>query len=71
MGWNYRIYRHAENDPPTFALHERYLGTPHGDVEAKEPATSHYSSVAELIEALELMLGDAKRCQNDVLEWEP
>ena len=70
MKWNYRIYKHSENPgPPTYALHERYFDMPDGDAEAQEPETGHYASPDELIEALELMLSDAKHCKYDVLEW--
>lgn len=74
MGWNNRIFRHVTpfngEDRVWFALHETYYddqGKPNGWT--KEPMCGGFESIDDMIVSLEMMLRDAKRFQNDVLEY--
>lgn len=70
--WNHRIFRHKGKEGPTFSLHECYYNEEKKpDGWTKEPiSVAHYESVDELIEALEMMLKDAKKSQKDVLDYD-
>jgi len=70
--WNYRILRHKhEKADDTVALHEVYYDED-GKAECCtiDPVTRHSDNVAELIEALEIMLSDAKKCRDDVIDYD-
>lgn len=73
MSWNYRIFRHRHGPgDTTYALHEAYYNEKGKcDGWTKEAITSHGFSVKELIDILEMMLNDAKKCRRDILEYEP
>ena len=78
MSWNYRIMRHvapegpytSEEDRIWYGLHEVYYddnGKPDGFTSDDLIATD---TVDDLIGVLELMLRDARRYKDDVLEYE-
>ena len=63
--------RHKAATGDTFALHEVYYdddGKPKSWTQ--EPETGHWDSVDELIGAHEMMLKGARKCRDDVLEFE-
>lgn len=74
MSWNYRIFRHSpRGQEDTYALHEAYYEKgPDGKVEGwtQDSICGHFESVEELISSLELMLKDAKRTRDDILEYQ-
>jgi hypothetical protein len=69
MGWNYRIMRHADENGDWYGLHEAFYtdGKPEGWT--KDSVIGEFESVEDLVKSLEMMLNDAKRFQDDVLEY--
>lgn len=69
--WNYRIMRHCqEKGADTFALHEVYYdddGKPKSWMQ--EPEMGQWDSVDELIRAHEMMLADAQKWRDAVLDF--
>lgn len=78
MNWNNRIFRHGfvHKDGSvsyTYALHEAYYpdGMTIPDGWTENAMCGHYETVDDLLDSLKQMLRDAKRCRNDVLDYEP
>lgn len=75
MSWNNRIMRRVnkvgDREVILFSLHEVYYtdaGLPKSWT--VEPVFGGFESVDDLISSLELMLKDAKRFRDDVLEYD-
>jgi hypothetical protein len=78
MSWNNRIFKHTvkfngkfnREDRVWYGIHETYYdddGKPDGWT--AEPMCGGFDSVDDLIVSLEMMLRDAKKYRNDVLEY--
>ena len=76
MSWNYRVFRHKYPGTVKEVLYE--LRETYYDKDGKicawdaseEPSSATGESVEELIEVLELQLRDAKKCRDDILDFD-
>lgn len=81
MSWNYRIFRHVSETGQAgewseyYQLHEAYYPDDCGKRRAKPDGWTEESpqiigdTVDELINVLEMMLKDAKKCKKDILDY--
>ena len=78
MSWNNRIIRskhvvtNSKEELDIYGLHEVFYGE-YGEQKlmwTKEPMFGYFDSVDELIGSLEIMLKDAKRFKDDILDLE-
>lgn len=69
MHWNNRIMRHKHPNGDYYQIHEVYYD---GDKKSwtVEPIVPFGETVDELIEHLEMMLRDAKKCKEDILDYD-
>ena len=81
MTWNNRIIRsrhivtNSKEELDIYGLYEVYYDALDDNDEptvmwTKEPMFGYFDSVEELIGSLEMMLKDAKRCKDDILDLE-
>ncbi len=70
MSWNYRIMRHERDGNVWYGLHEYYFGMGRAEnAWSTDPEPVIADTAKELIEILKMMLSDAKKCKNDILEY--
>jgi hypothetical protein len=67
MSWNYRIMRHKHPSGEYYQIHEVFY-EPMGW--SADPIEPFGSTPDELIECLEIMLSDAKKCKDDILDYD-
>jgi hypothetical protein len=68
MTWNYRIMRRKDwGGAYIYSIHEVYYNNE--GIGYTEPLIDSYESVDELITTLELMLADAKKFKDDVVDY--
>ena len=75
MTWNNRIIKMIDKNGTFYGLHEVYYDVINDDDEptvmwTEKPEFGYFDSVDELIESLEMMLKDANRCKDDILDLE-
>ena len=71
MTWNYRIFKRNYDGETLYELHETFYDKDNKpDSWTKEPEFGPYESACELIEELRVMLEDAKKYKNDVLDYD-
>ena len=75
MTWNNRIIKMTDKNGTFYGLHEVYYDAINDDGEptvmwTEKPAFGYFNNVEELIGDLELMLKDANRCKDDILDLE-
>ena len=71
MTWNNRIMRHKHDRCDYYQMHEVYYDKD-GKVDGwtENPKIPYGENVDELIEHLEQLLNDAKKCKEDVLDYD-
>lgn len=71
MTWNNRIFRHKVKDSEYYQIHEVYYSE-RGKLDGytEDAISPRGDTVEELIEHLEQLLSDAKRSQNNILNYE-
>jgi len=69
MTWNNRIFRADIEGEIVYSLHETYYDS-NGSVlmHTVEPVCGYYPSVGELIQSLEMLLRDANRFKDKIID---
>lgn len=75
MHWNNRILKHSSPHGECYRIHEVYYdmepdGNEDGLSWTVEPKTPFGETVDELIEDLEMMLRDAEKSRDDIIEYD-
>lgn len=69
--WNCRVMKHvSENGDISYALHEVHYEDGKIYAWTNDPMCGHFESVEDLVGYLKLMLRDAVKCRNDLLDYE-
>lgn len=72
MTWNNRIFRKKHPQGDYYEMHETFYGLdgPDSKTWTVDPKVPFGETVDELIECLEQMLNDARKCKEDILDYE-
>lgn len=65
LTWNYRLVKHVDQGRTYYALHEVHY-TSERTLIGLTPATGYHDSKQDLIQDLQMMVADAKRCKRAI-----